>query len=210
MHGSYQPLGVLVLVMNMLLGEVTFGGLGTGLFSMVMAALLGIFMAGLMVGRTPEYLGKLIAAPEARLIALYALLTPLVVLPLTAIAVGTGAGRAGLTTNDGPRGFTEILFAYASCMANNGQTMAGLSANGVFYNLTTVVAMLAGRFGFAALALTLAGRLGAKHKKPTTAGTLPCDTLTFGALVLGTVVLIAALCFMPALAVGPIVERLQR
>jgi K+-transporting ATPase ATPase A chain len=210
MHGSYQPLGVLVLLMNMLLGEVTFGGLGTGLFSMVMVALLGVFMAGLMVGRTPEYVGKTISAPEARLVALYAVLTPLVVLPLTALAVLTEAGRAGLTTNAGPRGFTEILFAYTSCMANNGQTMAGLSANSAFYNLTTIVAMLAGRFGFTALALSLAGRLGEKRCKPTNIGTLPCDTLLFGALVLGAVVLIAALSFMPALAFGPIVEQLQR
>jgi potassium-transporting ATPase potassium-binding subunit len=210
MHGSYQPLGVLVLLMNMLIGEVAFGGLGTGLFSMVMVALLGIFMAGLMVGRTPEYLGKVIAAQEARLIAWYALLTPLFVLAPTALAVVTAAGRAGLTTNEGPRGLAEILFAYASCMANNGQSMAGLSANSVFYNLTTIVPMVAGRFGFTALALILAGRLGEKHRKPTTVGTLPCDTPMFGGLVLGTVVLIAALSFMPALAFGPIVEALQR
>jgi K+-transporting ATPase ATPase A chain len=210
MHGSYQPLGVLVLVSNMLLGEVTFGGLGTGLFSMVMTALLGVFLAGLMVGRTPEYLGKTIAASEARLVALYALLTPLCVLPLTALAAATDAGRAGLVTNAGPRGFAEILFAYTSNMASNGQAMAGLSANSAFYNLTTIVAMLAGRFGFAALALVLAGRLGEKRRRPPTIGTLPCDTPTFGALVLGTVVLVAALCFVPALAFGPIVEHLLR
>jgi potassium-transporting ATPase potassium-binding subunit len=209
MHGSYQPLGVLVLVMNMLLGEVVFGGLGTGLFSMVMVALLGIFMAGLMVGRTPQYLGKTIAGPEARLVSLYALITPLVVLPLTGWAVVAGAGRAGLTTNDGSRGMTEILFAYASCLANNGQSMAGLSANSVFYNLTTIVAMLAGRLGFAVVALLLAGRLAQKTRKPETVGTLPCDTLTFGGLVLGSVVMIAALSFLPVLAFGPIAERLS-
>jgi potassium-transporting ATPase potassium-binding subunit len=209
MHGSYQPFGVLVLLMNMLLGEVTFGGLGTGLYSMVMVALLGIFMAGLMVGRTPQYLGKTIGAPEARLVSLYTLLTPLVVLPLTAWAGVSAAGRAGLTTNAGSRGFTEILFAYASCLANNGQTMAGLSANSVFYNLTTIVAMLAGRFGFSVLALLLAGRLAERPRKAETVGTLPCDTLTFGALVLGSVVLIAALSFLPALAFGPIAEQLS-
>jgi K+-transporting ATPase ATPase A chain len=195
--------------MNMLLGEVVFGGLGTGLFSMVMVALLGIFMAGLMVGRTPQYLGKTISGPEARLVALYALLTPLVVLPLTGWAAVAGAGRAGLTTNDGPRGLTEILFAYASCLANNGQTMAGLSANSVFYNLTTLVAMLAGRFGFAVVALLLAGQLAHKRRKPENIGTLPCDTLTFGGLVLGSVVMIAALSFLPVLAFGPIAERLS-
>jgi K+-transporting ATPase ATPase A chain len=209
MHGSYQPLGVLVPLANMLLGEVVFGGLGTGLYSIVMVALVGVFMGGLMVGRTPEYLGKTITIAEAKLIALYALLTPLVVLPLTGLAAATEAGRAGLTTNGGPSGFTEILFAYASCMANNGQTLAGLNANSVFYNLTTMVAMTAGRFGLAALALLLAGRFAAQGRREPTIGTLPCDTVTFGVLVLGAVVLVAALCFLPALALGPIAEHLQ-
>jgi len=141
---------------------------------------------------------------------LYALLTPLVVLVLTGIAVATGAGRAGLVTNTGPRGFTEILFAYASCMANNGLTMAGLNANSVFYNVTTTIAMLAGRYGLAALALALAGQFATQRRRPTTAGTLPSDTPTFGALVFGTILLAGALCFFPALALGPFVEFLQR
>jgi potassium-transporting ATPase potassium-binding subunit len=209
MHGSYQPLGVLVPLVNMLLGEVVFGGLGTGLYSMVMLALVGVFMGGLMVGRTPEYLGKTIAIPEAKLIALYILLTPLVVLLLAGWALVADAGQAGLVTNGGPRGFTEILFAYASCMANNGQNMAGLNANSTFYNLTTAAAMAAGRFGLAALALALAGRFAAQGRKPATIGTLPCDTLTFGVLVLGAVLLIGALCFLPALALGPIAEQFQ-
>ncbi len=149
MHDSYQPFGVLVPLVNMLLGEVIFGGLGTGLYSMVMLALVGVFMGGLMVGRTPEYLGKTITVAEAKWIALYTLLMPLVVLPLTSWALVADAGRAGLVTNGGPRGFTEILFAYASCMANNGQNMAGLNANSVFYNVTTAIAMIAGRFGLA-------------------------------------------------------------
>jgi K+-transporting ATPase ATPase A chain len=210
MHDSYQPLGVLVPLVNMLLGEVTFGGLGTGLYSMVMVALVGVFMGGLMVGRTPEYLGKAIAAPEAKLIALYTILTPLVVFPLTGWAVASDAGRAGLVKDKGPHGHTEVLFAYASCMANNGQNMAGLEAKNLFYNLTTVAAMAAGRFGLAALALALAGRVAAQKRRPTTIGTLPCDTVTFGVLVLGTVVLVGALCFLPALALGPIAEFLQR
>jgi potassium-transporting ATPase potassium-binding subunit len=209
MHDSYQALGVLVPLVNMLLGEVVFGGLGTGLYSMVMIALLGVFMGGLMVGRTPEYIGKTITIAEAKLIALYTLLTPVVVLPLTGLASTTDAGRAGLVTNGGPHGFTEIFFAYASCMANNGQNMAGLNGNTVFYNLTTMVAMAAGRFGLAALALALAGRFAAQARKTPTIGTLPCDTLTFGVLVLGTVVLVGALCFLPALALGPIAEHLQ-
>jgi len=193
----------------MLLGEVTFGGLGTGLYSMVLVALLGVFMGGLMVGRTPEYLGKRVTTTEAKLIALYALLTPLVVLPLTGWAIATDAGRAGLAINGGPHGATEVFFAYASCMANNGQSMAGLSANSVFYNLSTAIAMAAGRFGLAALALALAGRFAAQGRRPTTIGSLPCDTATFGVLVLGTVVLVGALCFLPGLALGPVAELLQ-
>jgi potassium-transporting ATPase potassium-binding subunit len=208
MHDSYQPLGVLVPLVFMLLGEVVFGGLGAGVYSIVLAALVGVFLGGLMIGRTPEYLGKKIRAAETRWIALYALLTPLVVLVLAGIAVVTNAGRAGLVTNSGPRGFTEILFAYASCMANNGQTMAGLNANSVFYNTTTVIAMLAGRYGLAALALALAGRFAAQRRWPTTAGTLPIDTPTFGALVFSTILLGGALSFLPALALGPIVEFL--
>jgi K+-transporting ATPase ATPase A chain len=209
MADSYQPLGGLVMLANLLLGEVVFGGLGTGLYGLVMLALVGVFMGGLMVGRTPEYLGKTITIAEAKLVALYALLTPLVVLPLTGLAAATGAGRAGLTINGGPHGFTEILFAYASCMANNGLSMTGLNANTVFYNITTVVAMAAGRFGLAALALLLAGRFAAQGRRQPTIGTLPCDTVTFGALVLGAVVLVGALCFLPALALGPVAEHLQ-
>jgi K+-transporting ATPase ATPase A chain len=209
MHDSYQPMGVLVLLVNMLLGEVVFGGLGTGLYSMLMIALIAVFLGGLMVGRTPEYLGKRITAAEIRLAALYALLTPMVVLLLTAVAIATSAGRAGLVTNGGPRALTEVLFAYASCMANNGQAMAGLSTNSVFYNATTAVAMLAGRFGLAALAIALAGRFAAQGRRPTTAATLPSDSFAFGFLVLGTILLVGALCFLPALALGPIAEVLR-
>jgi K+-transporting ATPase ATPase A chain len=209
MHSSFQPLGVLVPLVNMLLGEVVFGGLGTGLYSIIMVALVGVFIGGLMVGRTPEYLGKTLAAAEMKLVAIYTLLTPLVVLPLTGLAVATDAGRAGLVTNSGPRGFTEILFAYASCMANNGQNMAGLDANSVFYNFTTAIAMMVGRFGLAALALTLAGKLAAQWRKVPGLGTLPCDTAMFAVLVLGTVLLVGALSFLPAVALGPIVEHFQ-
>jgi len=209
MHDSYQPLGVMVPLVYMLVGEVVFGGLGAGVYSIIMAALVGIFLGGLMVGRTPEYLGKKIGGAEMRLVALYTLLTPMVVLVLTGIAVSTNAGRAGLGTNFGPRGFTEILFAYASCMANNGQAMAGLNANTGFYNVTTAIAMLAGRYGLAALALALAGRFAAQRRLHSTAGTLPSDTPTFGVLVFGTILLGGALSFLPALALGPIVEFLH-
>jgi len=208
MHDSFQPMGVLPILMSLLMGEVVFGGLGTGVYSVVMAALVGVFLGGLMVGRTPEYLGKKIGSAETRWIALYALLTPMLVLTLSAIAVMTGAGRAGLATNGGPRGFTEIIFAYASCMANNGQTMAGLNSNSVFYNITTAIAMLAGRFGLAAVALALAGRFARQRRLPITAGTLPSDSPTFGVLVFATIVLVGALCFLPVLALGPIAEFL--
>jgi potassium-transporting ATPase potassium-binding subunit len=209
MHDSFQPLGVLPPLVFMLLGEVVFGGLGAGVYSIVMAALVGVFLGGLMVGRTPEYLGKKIGSGETRWVALYALLTPMTVLVLTGLGVASIAGRAGLVTNTGAHGFTEILFAYASCMANNGQAMAGLNANTVFYNITTTIAMLAGRYGLAALALALAGRFASQRRLPSTAGTLPSDTPTFGALVFGSIVLVGALCFFPALALGPIVEFFQ-
>ncbi len=210
MYDSYRPMSVFVLVLNMLLGEIVFGGLGTGLYSMIMIALVGIVVAGLMIGRTPEYLGKTLRAEETRLIAIYTLLTPMVVLVLTALAVSLRAGLEGLVTNHGAHGFTEILFAYASSMANNGQNMAGLASNTVFYNVTTAVAMMVGRFGLAAAALLLAGRVAAQGRVPVTVGSLPCDTPTFGVLVLGSVVLTGALCFLPVLALGPIVEQLQR
>jgi K+-transporting ATPase ATPase A chain len=209
MHDSYQPVGVLVPLVNMLLGEVIFGGLGTGLYSIILIALVAVFLGGLMIGRTPEYLGKKITAAETRLTILYALLTPALVLVLTGVAIAANAGRAGLVTNNGTHGFTEVLFAYASSMANNGQTMAGLNANSVFYNLTTAVAMLVGRFGLAALALALAGRFAAQRRWPTTSGTLPSDSAIFGALVLGTTLLVGALSFLPALALGPIAEALK-
>lgn len=210
MYDSFQPIGVLVPLVFMLLGEVVFGGLGTGIYSIVMVALVGVFLGGLMVGRTPEYLGKKISALETRWIALYALLSSTTVLLLSAIAVVTRVGRAGLVTNTGPRGFTEILFTYASCIANNGQAMAGLSAHSVFYNVTTSIAMLVGRYGLAALALALAGRLAAQRRLPITAGTLPSDSPTFGALVFCTILLVGALSFLPALALGPILEFLQQ
>jgi K+-transporting ATPase ATPase A chain len=210
MDDSFRPLGVLTMLANMLLGEVVFGGLGGGLYGMIMITLIAAFIGGLMIGRTPAYLGKRINATETQLTILYALLTPATVLGLTAIALVTDAGRAGLTTNSGAHGLAEVLFAYATSMANNGQAMAGLSANSLFYNLTTVVAMLAGRFGLSALALILAGRFAAQPRLATTAGTLPNDTPQFAALILGTILLIGGLCFLPALALGPIVEAFQR
>jgi K+-transporting ATPase ATPase A chain len=176
---------------------------------MIMLALVAVLLGGLMIGRPPEYLGKAITPAEAKLLALYALVTPVVVLTLTSLAINIDAGRAGLVTNTGPHALTEVLFAYASNVANNGMTMAGLNANSVFYNTTTAVAMLAGRFGLVALALALAGRFAAQRRRPMSLGSLPSDTMTFGVLVLGTVVLVGALSFLPALALGPVMEFLQ-
>ena len=170
MHDSYTSLGGMVLLVNMLLGELVFGGLGTGLYSMVMAAAIAVFLAGLMVGRTPEYLGKKIGPCENKMIMLYALAAPLFVLPLTAIALTTKAGLAALTTNTGPHGFTEILFAYTSCFANNGQTFAGLSANTSFYNLTTALAMMAGRFGIGDSRISIRNPICRSEKNPCFVG----------------------------------------
>jgi len=208
MHDSYTSLGGMVLLMNMLLGELIFGGLGTGLYSMVMAAAIAVFLAGLMVGRTPEYLEKKIGPAENKMIMLYALAAPLVILPLTAIAVSTRLGLAGLTTNGGPHGFAEILFAYTSCFANNGQSFAGLSANTPFYDLTTALAMMVGRFGLAIPALALAALFGRQRNTPSTAGTLPTHSFSFGVLLTTCLITMVALSYLPALALGPVLERL--
>ena len=208
MHDSYTSLGGMVLLVNMLLGELVFGGLGSGIYSMVMAAAIAVFLAGLMVGRTPEYLGKKIGPAENKMIMLYALAAPLVVLPLTAIAVSTRAGLAGLTVNTGPHGFTGILFAYTSCFANNGQSFASLSANTPFYNLTTAFAMMVGRFGLAIPALALADLFSRQRITPSSSGTLPTHSLSFGVLLTTCLITMVALSYLPALALGPVLERL--
>jgi K+-transporting ATPase ATPase A chain len=208
MDDSYTSLGGMVLLVNMLLGELVFGGLGTGLYSMVMAAAIAVFLAGLMVGRTPEYLGKKIGPAENKMIVLYALAAPLVVLPLTALAVSTRWGLSGLTVNTGPHGFTGILFAYTSCFANNGQSFAGLSANTPFYNLTTALAMLVGRFGLAIPALAFADLFGRQRNTPSSSGTLPTHSLVFGVLLTTCLIVMVALSYLPALALGPVLERL--
>lgn len=208
MQDSYTPVGGAVPLVNMLLGDIIFGGLGGGLYGMVMVALLGLFITGLMVGRTPEYLGKKIGEREVKLIAIYTLIAPIALLLLTAVAVVAPAGLAGLTTNHGPHGLTEILYAYSSNFTNNGQTFAGLSANSPFYNLTTVVAMLLGRFGLAIPALVLARRFAAQPRRPSTAGTLPTDTPLFAGVIIGTAIILVALTFFAVVALGPIIEQL--
>jgi K+-transporting ATPase ATPase A chain len=208
MHDSFTPIGVLVPLTNMLLGECALGGLGTGLYSMLLVALLGAFVTGLMIGRTPEFLGKRLGAAEMKIIALYMLVGPAAVLFPAAIAVMTKAGLAGLTTNHGPHGLTEILFAFASSTANNGQTMAGLSANSTFYNVATAAAMWLGRFGLAVPALALAGRLAGQKRRAESPGALPVDTVMFAAVIVSTALIVGALTFFPALVLGPIAERL--
>ena len=207
MHDSFTSLGGLALLVNLLLGELVFGGLGTGLYSMVMAAAIAVFLAGLMVGRTPEYLGKKIGPAENKMIMLYALAAPFFVLSFTAVAVSSKAGLSGLTTNTGPHGLTEILFAYSSCFANNGQSFAGLSANTVFYNLTTALVMMAGRFGLAIPALAFAGMFARQKNTPSSLGTLPTDSLSFGILLTISLITVTALSYLPALALGPVLER---
>jgi potassium-transporting ATPase potassium-binding subunit len=208
MHDSYTPAGGLVPLVNMLLGELVFGGLGTGLYSILITAFIGLFAAGLMVGKTPEFAGKVIGSGEIKLIMLYSLAAPAFVLIPTAAAVTTPAGLAGLTTNFGPHGFSEILYAFTSSFANNGQAFAGLSANSPFYNVATALAMFAGRFGLAIPALALAGRFARQGRRPMTAGTLPTDSLTFAVVLIGTALIVGALSYFPALALGPTVEHL--
>jgi K+-transporting ATPase ATPase A chain len=206
-HDSFTPAGGAVPLVNMLLGEIVFGGLGTGLISMVLVALLGVFITGLMIGRTPEYLGKKLGPTEVKLIILYSLAAPAAILLLTAAAVLTPAGVAGLTTNTGVHGFTEILFAFVSAFGNNGQSFAGLNANTPFYNVATAIAMMAGRFLLTIPALALAGQF-AQARRRDNLGALSTGTLLFGGVVLATALIVGALTFLPALALGPVAEQL--
>jgi K+-transporting ATPase ATPase A chain len=207
MHGSFSPMGGGILLANMLLGEVAFGGLGTGLVGLLMAAVVAVFLAGLMIGRTPEYLGKTFGAREVKLAVLYALVIPLAVLVFSALALMLPAGRAGLSGNSAPRQFTEVVFAYASCAANNGQAMGALSVNTPYWNVTTTLAMLLGRFATAALALALAGSVVTQRTKPTGAGSLPAGSPLFGGLLFCVLVIVTGLSFLPAIVLGPVAEQ---
>jgi K+-transporting ATPase ATPase A chain len=200
MADSFTALGGGVLLLNLLLGEIVFGGLGTGVSSLVMSALIVVFLAGLMVGRTPEYLGKRIGPTETKLVMFYALIMPATVTPLAAVAVMTRAGLAGLVVNHGPHGLTSILVAYASSFANNGLNFAGLNANTVFYNGSTAVAMMLGRYLLTIPALLLAGRVAMQGRAPSTAGTLPTDSFMFAGLLVGMVLVFAGLSYLPALS----------
>jgi K+-transporting ATPase ATPase A chain len=206
MHDSFMPLGGAVPLVLIQLGEVVFGGVGSGLYGMLVFAILTVFIAGLMIGRTPEYLGKKIETFDMKMISIAILVTPILVLAGTAIAVGSDAGKAGIA-NPGAHGFSEILYAFSSAANNNGSAFAGLSANTPFYNALLAVAMWFGRFGVIVPVLAVAGSLAAKKRLPVTAGTLPTHGPLFVLLLIGTVVLVGLLNYVPALALGPVVEH---
>ena len=207
MHDSFLPLGGLVPICLMQLGEVVYGGVGSGLYGMLIFAIIAVFVAGLMVGRTPEYLGKKIEAFEMKMSTLAILVPILLVLAGTAVAVLLPAGQAS-TANPGPHGFSEILYAFSSAGNNNGSAFAGLNANTRFYNLALGLAMLASRYWLMIFTLAIAGSLAEKKKLPASAGTLPTDGPLFVAWLIAVVVMVGALSFLPALALGPIVEHL--
>jgi len=208
MHDSFTPLGGMVPMVMMQLGEVVFGGTGTGLYGMLIFAILAVFISGLMIGRTPEYLGKKIESHEMKLTSIAILVTPILVLAGTAIAVLAGAGRAGMA-NPGAHGFSEILYALSSASNNNGSAFAGLSANTPFYNTLLGLAMWLGRFGVIVPVLAIAGSLAAKKRLPVTPGTMPTHGPLFVLLLIGTVLLVGLLNYVPALALGPVVEHLM-
>jgi K+-transporting ATPase ATPase A chain len=207
MHDSFTPLGGMVPLVLMQLGEVVFGGVGSGLYGMLVFAILAVFIAGLMIGRTPEYLGKKIEVHEMKLTSIAILVTPTVVLAGTAVAVLAGAGTVGVA-NPGAHGFSEILYALTSAGNNNGSAFAGLSANTPFYNILLGIAMWLGRFGMIVPVLAIAGSLAAKQRLPVTSGTLPTHGPLFVTLLIGTVLLVGLLNYVPALALGPVVEHL--
>ena len=207
MHDSFTPLGGLVPMVNMQLGEVIFGGVGSGLYGIIVMAVLAVFIAGLMVGRTPEYLGKKIEAREMKLAMLYVLIFPAVILIPTALATVLPAGLSGIS-NPGPHGFSQILYAYTQAGANNGSAFGGINANVPFYNVSIAIVMLLGRFMMAIPALAIAGSIAAKKSTAASAGTFPTDGIPFVFLLIGVIVIVGALTFFCAVALGPIVEQL--
>jgi K+-transporting ATPase ATPase A chain len=210
MHDSFTPLGGLVPMWLMQLGEVIYGGVGSGLYGMLIFAIIAVFIAGLMVGRTPEYLGKKIGAYEMKMSSLVILIPPALVLLGTAMAVVTDVGRATIyNLEPAAHGFSEVLYAFSSASNNNGSAFAGLGANNVFYNTALGLAMFFARYWLAIPALAIAGALAAKKHVPASAGTLPTHTPLFVLLLISTVIVVGALTFLPALALGPIVEHLM-
>jgi K+-transporting ATPase ATPase A chain len=207
-YDSFTPIGGMGLMTGMMLGEVTPGGVGSGLYTILIYAIIAVFIGGLMIGRTPEYLGKKIQAKEVKLAGLGALVMPIIVLTFTAIAVSIHAGRAG-PLNSGPHGFSEILYALTSQGNNNGSAFAGLTGNTTFYNVIGGVDMLLGRFAIMIPALALGGTLAAKNVVPESLGTFRTDNGMFVGLTIGVIVIIGGLTFFPAVALGPIVEQLS-
>ncbi|MEI6201224.1 MAG: potassium-transporting ATPase subunit KdpA [Enhydrobacter sp.] len=207
MHDSFTPLGGLIPLFNIQLGEIIFGGVGSGLYGMLLFAILAVFIAGLMVGRTPEYLGKKIEAKEVKMAMLAVLILPLAILGFAAIATVVEAGLAG-PANAGPHGFSEIHYAYTSGTGNNGSAFAGISANTMFYNTTIGLAMFIGRFLMIVPMMAIAGSLAAKKIVPASAGTFPTHGPLFVGLVIGVIVIVGGLTYFPALALGPLVEHL--
>lgn len=208
MHDSLTAMGGLVPLWLMQIGEVIFGGVGSGLYGMIINVMLAVFIAGLMIGRTPEYLGKKIGPSEMKMVALYILITPLLVLAGSACALMTEAGRAAIT-NPGPHGFSEVLYALSSAANNNGSAFAGLSVNTPFWNLLLGIVMVLGRFLPFLPLLIIAGRMAQRPTQPSSSGTLPTQGGLFIGLLIGTIVLTGALTFIPALALGPIAEQMQ-
>jgi len=206
-HDSFTPIGGLVPLVNMMLGEVIFGGVGAGMYGMLVYIVLAVFIAGLMVGRTPEYLGKKIEAYDVKMAMLVALIFPMVILVLTGISAVKGFGTSSIL-NPGPHGLTEILYAFTSGTANNGSAFAGLNANTAWYNIAIGLATLAGRFLMIIPMLAVAGNLAAKKYTPPSSGTFPVTTPLFSTLLVGVVVILGALTFFPALSLGPILEHL--
>jgi K+-transporting ATPase ATPase A chain len=209
MHDSYTPLGGMVTLVNMKLGEISPGGVGVGLNGLLILVILAVFIAGLMVGRTPEYLGKKIQAAEVKLVAIYILVMPAVVMIGVAIATFVSSVKHVTIFNPGAHGFSEILYAFTSAANNNGSAFGGITANTPFMNSALAMAMLLGRFFLIIPTLAIAGSLVRKRHVPATVGTFPTDTPLFVVLVLGVAVIVAALAFLPALALGPIVEQLK-
>jgi K+-transporting ATPase ATPase A chain len=208
MHDSFTPLGGMVPMVNILLGEIVFGGVGAGMYGMLIFVILSVFIAGLMVGRTPEYLGKKIEAYDIQMAMLYLLIFPLIILGFSAITVLSPTFGLSALTNHGPHGLSEILYAYTSATGNNGSAFAGLGANTDWYNITLGIAMFMGRFLMLIPMLAIAGNLAQKKSVPATAGTFPVTTPLFTTLLTGVIVIVGALTFFPALALGPVLEHL--
>src|SRR5664280_22036 len=208
MHDSFMPLGGMVTLANMMIGEIIFGGVGSGMYGMLIFVIVTVFIAGLMVGRTPEYLGKKVQAYEVQLSMLYVLIFPLVILGFAAVSVLIPSGLSSIS-NHGPHGFTQILYAYTSSAGNNGSAFAGLNANTHWYNSTLGITMLTGRFLMIVPMLAVAGSLATKKIAPTSVGTFPVNSTLFTVLLVGVILIVGALTFFPALSLGPILEHLS-